>query len=311
MQIHIIFSAFGKASNFPILESIQEYKNINIICLTSRAHKKSWQSTGITTYHTFFNPMSKLSKLLRYIIRNNILLSKQVSKVILNHKILRDTVVVPHNLRHFLSLEVLNELNPEDFVFLSDARDLIFQVSPITIAEKLDSEHIVHLFDEGVSYFRNHLPQDFINSKSNFEWIQQLLNYPDSFDKFDLKNPIINSGCIAGRVKNLTRLLTETTILMSKSKNGIGSLLDQAALNVVAYREFLDENSYKVNKNGKIVLNMCGIINEHVEIKNGKILLNAQVIPIIHQFDRFGTYSSPSGIKISRRNYKSIGIEIN
>jgi hypothetical protein len=311
MQIHIIFSAFGKASNFPILESIQEYKNINIICLTSRAYKKSWQSMGITTYYTFLNPMSKLSKLFRYIIRNKIMLSKQVSKVILNHKILRDTVVVPHNLRHFLSLEVISELNPKDFVFLVDARDLIFQVSPIIIARKLDNKDVVHLFDEGVSYFRNNLPQDFINSKSNFEWIQQLLNYPDSFDNFDLKNPIINSGCIAGRVKNLTKLLNETTILISNSKNGIGSLLDQAALNVVAYRKFLDKNSYKVNKNGKIVLNMCGIINEHVEIEDGKIRLNAQVIPIIHQFDRFGTYSSPFGIKISRREYKSIGIETN
>lgn len=310
MQIHIIFSAFGKASNFPILESIQEYKNINIICLTSRAYKKSWQSMGIATYHTFLNPMSKLSKLFRYLIRNKIMLSKQVSKVILNHKILRDTVVVPHNLRHFLSLEVISELNPEDFVFLVDARDLIFQVSPIIIAQKLDTKDVVHLFDEGVSYFRNNLPQDFINSKSNFKWVQQLLNYPDK-NNFDLKNTVINSGCIVGRAKNLAKFLTETTTLISNSKNGIESLLDQAALNVVVYREFPNKGTYVVNKNGKIVLNMCGIIDEEVEIENGKIQLNAQIIPIIHQFDRFGTYSPPFGIKLSRRKYKSIGSETN
>ena len=311
MQIHIVFSAFGKASNFPILQSIQGCKDINIICLTSRAYKKSWQSKGITTYYTFLNPMSKLSRLFRHIIRNNIVLSKQISKVILNHKILRNTLVVPHNLRHFLALEVIDGLNPEDFVFLVDSRDLIFQVSPITIARKLDTKDVVHLFDEGVSYFRNNLPQDFINSKSNFEWVQQLLNYPDKTNIFDLKNTVINSGCIVGRVKNLTNLLTETTTLISNSKNGIESLLDQAALNVVVYMEFPKESTYVVNKNGKIVLNMCGIINEDVEIENGKIQLNAQIIPIIHQFDRFGTYSPPYGIKISRRKYKSIGAETN
>jgi len=311
MQVHIVFTAFGKASNFPILESIKEFKDINTICLTSRATKKYWQSAGITTYHTFFNPMSKLSRLFRYIIRNNIWLSKHVSKVIFNHKILRDTVVVPHNLRHFLSLEVISGLNPEDFVFLTDARDLVFQVSPITIAKRLVADDVVHLFDEGVSYFRNNLPQDFINSKSNFEWIQQLLNYPDSLNNFDLKNPIINSGCIAGRVKNLTRLLTETTILMSNSKYGLGSILDQAAVNIAVYKEVPNVSTYLVNKNGKIVLNMCGIINEDVGIENGKIHFNAKVIPIIHQFDRFGTYSSPFGLRLSRRKYKSIGVETN
>jgi hypothetical protein len=98
-------------------------------------------------------------------------------------------------------------------------------------------------------------------------------------------------------------LLTETTILISKSNFGIYALLDQAALNAVAYQNNDIKSIVNINKNGEIVLNMCGIIESSVEVLNGKIKLEKFVMPIVHQFDRFGHYSSEDGLVLNRRIY--------
>jgi hypothetical protein len=305
MKVHIIFSAFGKPSDFPVLQSIEKYSGIFPICLTSRSYGESWRTKGVETHQTFFNPMSKLSKIFRFLIRKRLfLINYFLPKFILNFRFLRNIFVVPHNLRHFLALEVLNKIDPEDYVFLVDSRDLIFQSSPIDIVRILDTEDKIHVFDEGLNYFRNNLPQNFIYSKANFEWVQKLLNCPKDFSLFDLKNSVINSGCIAGSAKNIRKLLSLTTALISQSRYGVEALLDQAALNVAVYGNHISDSYFKVNANGTIVLNMCGVIKESTKIVNGKLLVDNKLTPIVHQFDRFGIYSVEDELVLNRRNYQ-------
>lgn len=306
MKVRVIFSSFGKAHHSPVLQSLEQFSEFSVTCLTSRVYRKSWRLRGVETHHTIFNPMSKSSKVLRFLLRKRLLLIIFfLPKLIFEFKFLRNIFVVPHNLRHFLALEVLRKIDPEDYVFLVDSRDLIFQVSPIDIARLLDTENKTNLFDEGPNYFRNNLPQDFIHSKANYEWLQKLLNYPKDFGLFDLESPIVNSGCMAGKAKDLISVLSLTTDLISKSRYGVESLLDQAALNVVAYGTNNSGNLFTINKNGSVVLNMCGVVNEKVEIVNGKLMLNGAVIPIVHQFDRFGIYSIEKGLILNRRKYKT------
>jgi hypothetical protein len=160
--------------------------------------------------------MSVFSKFLRFILRKNSRFSKKnkIKEIIFNNHVLRDAIVVPHNLRHFLALEMLQKMNPEDYVFLVDSRDLIFQESPLEIIKKIVNIDTIQLFDEGDYYFRNGANQDFVSSPTNREWLRQLLNGDKKFDSFELKSIIVNSGCISGKVKDLVLLLIETTNLI-------------------------------------------------------------------------------------------------
>jgi len=305
LQTYVVFSAFNRASNLALLQSLKSFPDLNIVCLTARCYRKKWNKYGIETYSTFLNPMSVFSKFLRFILRKNNWFSKKnkVSKIIFNNRILRDAIVVPHNLRHFLALEMLQKLNPEDYVFLVDGRDLIFQVPPSEISKRLITLNKIQLFDEGDFYFNDVAAQDFLSSSTNRDWLKKLYNGKKEFNSFQLKSKIINSGCISGKAKDLVTLLTETTILISKSNFGIYALLDQAALNAVAYQNNDIKSIVNINKNGEIVLNMCGIIESSVEVLNGKIKLEKFVMPIVHQFDRFGHYSSEDGLVLNRRIY--------
>jgi hypothetical protein len=269
-------------------------------------YRKKWKKYGVETYSTFLNPMSVFSKFLRFILRKNnwFLKKNKLKKIIFNNRVLRDAIVVPHNLRHFLALEMLQKINPEDYVFLVDSRDLIFQESPSEILKKVAKIDKIQLFDEGDYYFQNGANQDFLSSSANREWLRQLLNGNEKFHSFELKSVVINSGCISGKAKNLIKLLIETTDLISKSNFGIAALLDQAALNAVSYQSSRLKKLVNINKNGELVLNMCGIVKGPVELLNGKIKHNNIFIPIVHQFDRFGHYSSEAGLVLSRREYR-------
>jgi hypothetical protein len=306
LRTHIIFSAFGRASNFALLKSLQSFSDFDVICLTSRKYKKSWDNYGIGTYSTFLNPMSFFSKFVRFLIRriNWMPFSIVLRKIVFSNCYLRNLLVVPHNLRHFLSLEVLRKINPEDYVFLVDSRDLIFQESPSKISKRLIKLNKIQLFDEGDYYFQNGVRQDFLYSHANRDWLRQLLNANKEFDSFELKSVVINSGCISGKAKDLKKLLIETTNLISKSNFGIAALLDQAALNAVAYQSSRLNKMVNINKNGGLVLNMCGIVNGPVTLLNGKIKHNNVTIPIVHQFDRFGHYSLEAGLVLNRREYR-------
>jgi hypothetical protein len=250
--------------------------------------------------------MSVFSKFLRYTLRKNnwLLKTNKVKEIIFKNRVLRDAIVVPHNLRHFLALEMLQKMDPEDYVFLVDSRDLIFQESPTEIVKKIVEIDMIQLFDEGDYYFRNGVDQDFASSSANREWLTQLLNGRKELESFELKSRIINSGCISGKAKDVAKLLIETTHLISKSNFGIAALLDQAALNAVAYQSIRIKKLVCINKNGNLVLNMCGIVKGPVELLNGKIQYKSVTIPIVHQFDRFGHYSSDAGLVLSRRDYK-------
>ena len=306
LRTHIIFSAFGPASNFALLKSLQSFSDFDVICITSRKYKKSWDNYGIGTYSTFLNPMSFFSKFVRFLIRriNWVPFRIVMRKIVFSNYYLRNLLVVPHNLRHFISLEVLRKINPEDYVFLVDSRDLIFQESPSKISKRLIKLNKIQLFDEGDYYFQNGVRQDFLYSHANRDWLRQLLNANKEFDSFELKSVVINSGCISGKAKDLKRLLIETTDLISKSNFGIAALLDQAALNAVAYQSSRLNKIVNINKNGRLVLNMCGIVNGPVTLLNGKIKHNNVTIPIVHQFDRFGHYSLEAGLVLNRREYR-------
>lgn len=304
MQTYVIFSAFGKATDFPILQSLKNTNNLRIICLTARFYKRGWENLNIETHCTFFNPMSMFSRIVRHLFRRRILKHKRLIRLILNTRYFRNTIVVPHNLRHFLALEVLKKINPDDYVFLVDARDLVFQISPVELAKRLSTSSDVQLHEEGKVYFRNGLAQNFQYSEANYDWVQKLLNYPKVEIPFDLNNLIINSGCISGHARNLKLILGHTSNLLSSSHYGIASLLDQAAINVTAYRESEFKSLIKINTNGKIVLNMCGVVEAQFSLLQGKIFLDNSMVPIIHQFDRFGGYSITDGLNLDRRNYE-------
>jgi hypothetical protein len=306
LQTYVVFSAFNRASNLALLQSLKSFPDLNIVCLTARCYRKQWSEYGIATYNTFLNPMSVFSKFLRFILRKNnwFLKKNKLKKIIFNNRVLRDAIVVPHNLRHFLALEMLQKINPEDYVFLVDSRDLIFQESPSEILKKAVNIDKIQLFDEGDYYFQNGANQDFLSSSANREWLRQLLNDNEKFHSFELKSVVINSGCISGKAKNLIKLLIETTDLISKSNFGIAALLDQAALNAVSHQSSQLKKLVNINKNGELVLNMCGIVKGPVELLNGKIKNNNIFIPIVHQFDRFGHYSSEAGLVLSRREYR-------
>lgn len=249
--------------------------------------------------------MSFFSRSFRFLLRNIVRfpINTILKKLVFSNYHLRNLFVVPHNLRHFLSLEVLLRLNPEDYIFLVDGRDLIFQAPPSEISRKLSTLSNIQLFDEGDFYFNDGAAQDFLSSSTNRDWLKKLYNGKNEYNSFPLKSKIINSGCISGKAKDLVKLLSETTSLIAKSNFGIFALLDQAALNAVAYQNIDIKSIVDINRNGEIVLNMCGIIESSVEVLNGKIKLGNSVMPIVHQFDRFGHYSSKAGLVLNRRAY--------
>ena len=74
--------------------------------------------------------MSVFSRFVRFILRKNswLLKTNKVKEIFFNNHFLRDAIVVPHNLRHFLALEMLQKMDPEDYVFLVDSRDLICSI---------------------------------------------------------------------------------------------------------------------------------------------------------------------------------------
>jgi len=49
---------------------------------------------------------------------------------------------------------------------------------------------------------------------------------------------------------------------------------------------------------------MCGIVEADLNLLQGKIFLNNSIVPIIYQFDRFGSYPTLGGFNLNRRVYK-------
>jgi hypothetical protein len=114
---------------------------------------------------------------------------------------------------------------------------------------------------------------------------------------------IINSGCIMGRVEELRKFLAESCKLLSESLDSSYALLDQASINVLAYST---KNNFDIaiHKNGEIVLNMCGVVDERIDLIEGRLFMKNKLVPIIHQFDRFGIWDASSGLNFDKRQYR-------
>ena len=74
-------------------------------------------------------------------------------------------------------------------------------------------------------------------------------------------------------------------------------------VNIPVFSGDLSSTNFKINKNGTVVLNMCGVIEENVANNNGVLQIENVTIPIVHQYDRFGSYSPENGIQITKNKY--------
>ena len=116
-----------------------------------------------------------------------------------------------------------------------------------------------------------------------------------------LNERIVNSGCIFGPSGELQKFLklSEETLLASNYSNI--SLLDQASANFVAYCLKFPAN---IMRNGHVVLNMCGVIEGDVELRDGLFTYNNQIIPVVHQFDRYGIWEPETKFRFTKREYR-------
>jgi hypothetical protein len=134
--------------------------------------------------------------------------------------------------------------------------------------------------------------------KKEFIDIKQRLKVARNYAK-----SIVNSGCIIGRVRELTSFFEESCDLLAASLYSSYALLDQASVNVIAY-SFNNKFKMALHKNGEVVLNMCGVVDEKAEIRSGQIFLDGVRVPIVHQFDRFGNWSKEIGLNFHKREYR-------
>jgi hypothetical protein len=209
----------------------------------------------------------------------------------------------PHTARHFESLKLLKTLNPDSMAYILGSRDLVFQTSPLDLSLQLQKISDLHFFDESGLYFKDGNPQITKYSKANSTWARQLLNYDEKSAGVLDDKVIINADCIYGKVSSLCDFLEQSCNLLALSKHSAYGLLDQASTNYVAH-EMIEHSLAVLHTNGSKVLNMCGVVSEFQEIIDGKLTLNSQVVPIVHQFDRYGVWFADTGFDFNKRSYK-------
>ena len=306
---YVIFSCISPVVRAKMFDSIKDFKNqCRPIVITNRQFSKQWKLQNVTYQIAKYNSIAKYKVPIRSLfIRSNLLRKSWV--YFSNIKPFRATsrfFMPPHTARHFEYLKVFENLNQDDWAFLVGSRDLIFQVSPMLIANELKEIANLHFFDEGGVYFKDGNEQLNGKSAANFSWTKQLLNFNDRLVKEISENVIINADCIFGKISFLKEFLEASCELLSKSEFSTYVLLDQASTNIVGYRS-IRKNSAIVHKNGDYVLNMCGVISGNFEIDDGKLLKDKRLIPIIHQFDRFGNWDMKSRLQLNRKYGVNIG----
>lgn len=304
-SVHVIFSSINLPQKTLVQQSLENFTDgLNICVITSKKYAKSWSELGHGVQIAKFDSTSKSRVYIR-----KILLRSGVLRFILRFalqnvlKKSRQIMMPPHNARHFEYLRAINHLDENDWVVMVDSRDLIFQRSPQDVISQLDEKLPIHLFLENGRFFKNGQRQHNDESPANWNWASQILN-GDTLKLEKLKGTdIINSGCIIGRVKEMREFLHKSCELLAHSLYSSYALLDQASVNVLAY---CTENEFNIgiHSNGEIVLNMCGVVNEKTELKEGKLFINKQIVPIVHQFDRFGTWDPENCLIFDRRDYK-------
>jgi hypothetical protein len=246
------------------------------------------------------NPMGKIPKLFRQLFRLDFnLLIKLINLFDLNF-----SLMIPHNLRLFYTKELLLNLNDNDFVFLVDSRDLIFQINPNQLSSKLANLADLHFFDERYFGFKSKQIQLIQNSPANKYWLKLLDNNDLTLNESYHNKFIINSGCMAGKVYAMRDFINKAVELIQKNPYKFHEILDQAVVNKLVYQDFYSSNGILIHQNGEFVLNMCGVIQNEVKIQNGKIMSEKGVIPIVHQYDRFTNFTEDSGITLRKSPYE-------
>jgi hypothetical protein len=247
------------------------------------------------------NPLGLIPKAVRETLRkiNNSFITHLFSKCLPNNLFL----MIPYNLRPFYYQQLLKNLNDEDLVFLVDSRDLIFQVNPNLVGNTLIQKAELHFFDEGVKFFKNMKPQFLGNSPTNMAWAKLFVDDATYDFKNITNNTIINGGCVFGRVKHVKNFVDIACIKIKNNKNRFHHILDQMIVNIPVFSGDLSSANFKINRNGTVVLNMCGIIEENVTNNNGVLQIENVIIPVVHQYDRFGNYSPENGIQITKSKY--------
>ncbi len=303
--VHVIFSSINSPKNTLVQQSLRNFRDGSIVCvITSRKYAGTWSEFGSKVQIAKFDSTSEL----RIFIRK-ILLRSRILRLSLHFSLQhffrksRQIMMPPHNARHFEYLRAINHLNPSDWVIMVDSRDLIFQISPQQIINDIDKKVPIHLFLENGKFFKDGQVQHNDLSTANWNWASQILN-GDSVQLEMLKGTeIINSGCIIGRVAEMKRFLEKSCDLLAQSHYSSYALLDQASVNVIAY---CAKNDFDIalHANGEIVLNMCGVVDMKTELKGGKLYVNDKIVPLVHQFDRFGTWDSSNNLIFSKREYR-------
>ena len=291
-------------SDFVVYKSLKVWRNdcqINLI--TSRKFAPFWAEHVDKLIITGVNPRGATVLFTQKILRRSKWLMALVRRVgqLSVMSPLSYALMPPHNSRHFYYRKALQGENLDRPAFLVDSRDLIFQVNPKVIANNLMNEHRVVLFDEGDFSFKDGREQKNGLSLANLNWALELLNHKTEKISGLLNERIINSGCIFGPSGELQKFLklSEETLLASNYSNI--SLLDQASVNYVAHCLGIPVT---IMRNGHVVLNMCGVIQEEVTLRDGVFINNDKVIPIVHQFDRYGIWDTETNFKFSKRHYR-------
>jgi hypothetical protein len=249
---------------------------------------------------TKINPMGKIPKVFRQILRIDNNIPIKLRKLLP----LNFSLMVPHNLRLFYNQKILQCLDDNDFVFIVDSRDLIFQVDPNLVSSKLTPLADLHFFDESYFGFKSKQIQLIQNSLSNIYWLKLLDDNDLAFHKTYNNKFIINSGCLAGKVHTMRKFIDKAVETIQESPYKFHELLDQAVVNKLVYKDFCNSKNILIHQNGEFVLNMCGVIQNKVKIQNGKIMSEKGVIPIIHQYDRFTNFKEDSGITLRKSPYE-------
>ena len=251
---------------------------------------------------TNINPMNSFSKLFREALRRNIFWggSKTVQRLFQKQYFL----MIPHNLRHFYYKHILEKLDPNDFVFLVDSRDLIFQINPQLLSIELEAIADLHFFDERSYNFKSKKLQIHANSDTNMRWLR-LLKDDSSYNFSSIGETfIVNGSCIAGKVKAVQAFNEIVCSKIISNRYRFHEILDQAVVNLPIYDNELVSLDFKVHHNGDYILNMCGVIESQARLEEGKLYVGDRQVPIIHQYDRFGSYSDKNGIKTREGKYQ-------
>ena len=304
-NVFVVLSSINPPNRTTVVDSLIKLRVTgNIYVITSNKFFNSWKKITPLVHEVMYDSTSKSRVFLRkFLLRSKILRLLIRFLINLNSWCVEPQILMqPHSARHFEYLKVLNKLKSDDWVFLVDSRDLIFQVSPVVIAADLAKKGNLHVFDERSRFFKDGKIQKNRSSAANWKWAQQVSNYDSSLLDPIANNWILNSGCIAGTVSALSELLLDSCGLLANSIDSPFALLDQGSLNVLSY-----SNKYRhkvtLNENGKVVLNMCGVPTDKFENIDGIMMCEGRTIPIVHQFDRFGVWTSESGLVLNRREF--------